>query len=214
MVWRMTIDDTADGALPSSAVLSLDGSSWLLEVEWGLIGGRVEPTRVSVTSAPSPPDTGVSQPQLRPVTADRLRRLPLGTAIAQLRAAGAAQEFAERRLREGDNELSELLDLRHQAGEGGFGRLWEQTSEAIDAHQQNLEEMTRLHEAAIGPQRGRLRTQHDHELVAAVYRRAYAAGEPVTAAVAEHFHISTSTASKRIMAARQAGLLEGIGRGR
>jgi hypothetical protein len=47
--------------------------------------------------------------------------------------------------------------------------------------------------------------------VANVYREAWDLREPVTEAVAVAFGISKSTAGKRIMAARAAGLLEGVG---
>jgi hypothetical protein len=53
-------------------------------------------------------------------------------------------------------------------------------------------------------------TEGDRQ-VAAIYRSAWGDGRPVTKAVADHFKVSTSTAAKRIMAARRAGLLEGVG---
>lgn len=46
--------------------------------------------------------------------------------------------------------------------------------------------------------------------VARLYRQAYAARRPVTEAVAEGTNCKPSTASKRIMAARKAGLLDDI----
>ena len=60
-------------------------------------------------------------------------------------------------------------------------------------------------------QRGRTLTPEVLSKVAQVYRLAYSQGEPVQRAVAEAFDVAPSTATKRIMAARKAGLLEGIG---
>lgn len=62
---------------------------------------------------------------------------------------------------------------------------------------------------ATGPHRGRSQTEDEMEQTAAVYRDAYHAGKPVNAAVASFFHVASSTASKRIMKARAAGLLDG-----
>ena len=44
--------------------------------------------------------------------------------------------------------------------------------------------------------------------IARLYRESYVWGRPVTEAVAGAFHVSRSTASKRILAARRAGLLD------
>jgi hypothetical protein len=63
----------------------------------------------------------------------------------------------------------------------------------------------------FGVQRGRRLPEALLVRVAEVYRAAYRQGRPVTAAVAEATGCSTSMASKRIMKARAAGLLEGIG---
>jgi len=65
----------------------------------------------------------------------------------------------------------------------------------------------------FAPQKGVAVTPDALDEVAAVYREAWKRGAPVTDAVAQRFHISRSTAGKRIMMARKAGLLDGIGRG-
>jgi hypothetical protein len=65
--------------------------------------------------------------------------------------------------------------------------------------------------AEPGPRRGKAFTNDDLKAVAAVYRRAWDDGLPVTAAVADAGQVSRSTAAKRIMRARAAGLLEGVG---
>ena len=62
-----------------------------------------------------------------------------------------------------------------------------------------------------GQRRGKPLTQQVLGEVAQVYKKAYSQGEPVQQAVAEAFDVAPSTATKRIMAARKAGLLEGVG---
>ena len=58
-----------------------------------------------------------------------------------------------------------------------------------------------------GAHRGVATTPEELDALADVYKAAWESGEPVTKAVANHFGISTSTASKRIMRARAEGLL-------
>jgi hypothetical protein len=62
-----------------------------------------------------------------------------------------------------------------------------------------------------GPHRGRRLGPSELESVAAVYRQAWGAGLPVNEAVRDAFTLSKDGAAKRILAARQAGLLDGIG---
>jgi hypothetical protein len=63
-----------------------------------------------------------------------------------------------------------------------------------------------------GGHRGVAATEEELQVVADVYRKAWGMGDPVTEAVASHFGISRSTAAKRIMKARAAGLLDDIRR--
>lgn len=65
--------------------------------------------------------------------------------------------------------------------------------------------------AETGPRRGQPLSGDDLRLVAEIYKAAYQRSESVQRAVADAFHIAPSTATKRIMAARKAGLLDGIG---
>ncbi len=69
-----------------------------------------------------------------------------------------------------------------------------------------------LPDLAVGPRRGIVMSDDDLAQVAAVYRKAWNEGRSVTEAVAEDRRISRSTAGKRIMKARQRGLLDGVGR--
>lgn len=64
---------------------------------------------------------------------------------------------------------------------------------------------------ATGPQRGRPLSDERLAAIASVYRTAWRKNHPVTNAVAKKFKVSNSTASKQIMAARAAGLLDGVG---
>lgn len=64
--------------------------------------------------------------------------------------------------------------------------------------------------ATVGPQRGRALTDADLQRVADVYRTAVRDGDGVTDAVRRAFSVSKSTAGKRIMRAREAGLLADI----
>ena len=63
----------------------------------------------------------------------------------------------------------------------------------------------------FGAHRGVALTPEDLQGIVAVYRSAWVERRPVTEAVAEAAGVSKSTAGKRIMAARRAGYLEGVG---
>ena len=127
--------------------------------EWALVDGRAEPVRVVVYTDPP-----------RAITAEAVRRLPLGTVLGAMRR-----------------------DLAWEAPgiEGEHGRVREA--------------------AGTGPRRGRALLADDLREVADVYRHAWFEGRHVTQAVADHFRIAPSTAAKRIGAARNAGLLKGVG---
>ena len=141
------------------------------------------------------------QPELRERQALEFRTFSARSGFAKSRLATIQEQLAEL---DGHQRDSVLFG-------GGFKSLHDEMME-LDALATATE--TLLEAAAQGPQRGRTRTLADHEGVATVYRSAYERGDPVTEAVARAFHVSRSTAGKRIMAARRAGLLEGIGRTR
>jgi hypothetical protein len=65
--------------------------------------------------------------------------------------------------------------------------------------------------AGLGPHRGTEITAEQDQAAADVYRSAWRKGAYVTQAVADHFGVSKSAATKRISRARAAGLLDGIG---
>lgn len=118
--------------------------------DWNLLDGRMEPTRVWVRSI------GDS----RPIGAELIKRLPLGSILKTHRA-----------------------------------RMVTHTERGPDPKRSAL----------YGARRGIAMTPEALGDVAAVYRRAYARGEPVQRAVADAFGIATSTAANRIMLARRAG---------
>ena len=181
--------------------------AWELSVIWGVVQGRPEPSQLTIAVAENT-ERGTSY-----LNAETIRSLPLGRVVDELRSAGDPVRFAKSRLATIQEQLAELDG--HQRDSvffgGGFKSLHDEMME-LDALATATE--TLLEAAAQGPQRGRTRTLADHEGVATVYRSAYERGDPVTEAVARAFHVSRSTAGKRIMAARRAGLLEGIGRTR
>ena len=122
------------------------------------------------------------------VTGTAVRMLPLGDVIAESRRL--VSEYAATR-------ILEPVDVD---GEQVFGK--QVTSEHVGLVEPFL---------ATGPRGGKPLTIDDLRPVAEIYKAAYRDGRSVQRAVADAFHIAPSTATKRIMAARKAGLLEGIG---
>jgi hypothetical protein len=178
---------------------------WVIGATWGIINGRPEPIAVTI-----------ARPQVEPLdvppilNAVAIRSIPIGRALNALRQAGDARRYAEQRLSEIEELHAEAEALYHEMA--SFGGPTAALADEVDELERSAAEHGELLEATRGPQRGRPRTRFDHQAVADVYRHAYERGTPVQQAVAEAFHVSRSTAGKRIMAARKAGLLEGIGR--
>ena len=95
--------------------------------------------------------------------------------------------------------LGELMETdRHRIIKGAVGKSVGKSARA---------DRSRATAQSFGAQRGVTFTTADLQRVADVYLRAYGARQPVTAAVAEAFNISRSTAAKRVMRARAAGLI-------
>lgn len=145
-------------------------SGWVLLTDWRLVENRPEPVSIKISH----------QDASHALTADAVRRLPLGEVLATGRRQVA--------------EYAAMTLNRIQGGE-------------LDAPSGDLADYTR----PIGSKRGRRLSADDLSATAEVYRAAWTQGEPVTEAVQRAFTLSRDGASKRIMAARKAGLLEGVG---
>jgi hypothetical protein len=144
------------------------GITWGVHFWWALIDGRYEPVEVRIIG------TG----RQRPVTAETLRRIPLGGLVREMRK-------------------------RHVESV---------TRSARETRSRKAKERYRDAAVRFGGHRGVALTADDLHEVARVYSDARLRGDPVTRAVADRFHISTSTAAKRIMRARRAGFLNGAKR--
>lgn len=161
-------DRDGDVWKPFTSSTTADG--WMIRTEWRILHGRPEPVSIRVHRA----DDDI------PVTADLIRRLPLGAALAIGRRQTA--------------EYAVLTIAQARRGD-------------LDVPEGNLPQFTQ----PVASQRGRRLTDDDLAAVASVYRAAWTGGLPVTDAVQRAFTLSRDGASKRIMAARKAGLLDGIG---
>jgi hypothetical protein len=168
-------------------VAEVDGRQYAVMTEWDVIGGRLEPVSVTIKPFSEPP---------HPVLADAIRRLPLG-AMQRIRRAEMVErgQFAQRVL-DGKQKLTDDPGIAYINDLPFMKALVEREAEL----------------ARAGSHRGVATSPEELEEVARVYKKAWGRGAPVTKAVANHFGISTSTAGKRIMRAREAGLLNDIRR--
>ena len=197
--WQMSID--AEGV----ATCVLGDKSWNLTVGWEVVEGRPEPTQLTVSVSEGEPSQNRDY-----LNAVSVRSLPIGHVISELRRRGDPERYASSRIEALNERWQELDYIRSDMPYDG-GSYREEAAE-MDAVELATADQEILLKVSQGPQRGRSRTLQDHQAVADVYRAAYKRGDPRTRAVADAFNVSISTAGKRIMAARKAGLLEGIGR--
>jgi Flp pilus assembly protein CpaB len=158
-------------------------STFAIVGDWTVTVGWVESNR---RMEPASVEISASA---RPVTAVAIRQLPLGEIL------GASR----RRLSQWAKDMAPAREIAEARG------AW---PDEIRAHVRD--EMDVM--ASSGPQRGKPLTAEQLDEVADVYRAAWAEGRPVNEAVREALFLSKDGASKRIMAARRAGLLDGIGR--
>jgi hypothetical protein len=159
------------------------GRGWNVHVIWDTQGGkRLEPQSVAVMSTE------------RPVTAEVIRQLPIGTLLVEMRGEIAAR-------------ITRVAKGPWEVGTAVWGGVM--PTDHPEERQQLLDQAS-----AYGVQRGKRLSADLLQIVAETYREAWNAGLPTASAVAERFGCSLSTAGKRIMAARTAGLLDGVGRGK
>jgi len=130
--------------------------------------------------------------QNQPIVAGKIRQIPIGEILLAHRREAAALVPEPAQL----DPAHPLIDESHPAHD-------DLVHVAKTARQI----------AGGGPRRGVELTDDDVQAVADVYIAAWKIGEGVTGAVADAFQISKSTAAKRIMKARAAGLLNDVGKG-
>lgn len=136
---------------------------WVVTSRWRRRSGRLVPVGVEITTVNDE----------RIVTAEAVRRLPIGEMLAETRAA-----------------------INHTAA---MASNMPDVGDVVDSYR------------AQGPKRGQALTTEDLEVVAAAYREAWADGRSVNRAVQKACDLTESGAAKRIMRAREAGLLDDVG---
>jgi hypothetical protein len=180
------------------------GRRWSVTTAWDLFDGRIEPVEVVIRAVPP-----------GPLTAEALRRLPLGTRFNEIR-----QEIASimRHLAVRHPPWEELTEDERSSWlaflDAGWGRP-HSLAEAERAYRWmipvDLTDEDRAAALAVADgleaRKGRTLTSDHLHVVADVYRTAWREGADPRRAVAEHFHLSDSGAAKRIRAARDAGVL-------
>jgi hypothetical protein len=167
---RLSVDEH-DGEDPRiQARARHDG--WEIESLWSVSSGRPEPIEVRISG-----DHGIA----KSITAEAIRRLPLGEILAESRQELGALARTVRKIKAhgvADDVPDDVLDSLDVRGK---------------------------------PQRGQALTDADLAEVANIYRAAWTEGRPVNEAVRSALFLSKDGAAKRIMRARKAGLLEGMG---
>ncbi len=163
---------------------------WLINVNWGEVGGRWECVHFEIRSYRTPGEEWAKAlPDRREgtgaavLTATTWRQIPIGRVIEELR---------RRRI---DENTRWLRSVKRR----GAVPEWMVKSG---------EEALAMWSAPLPKEGAGL------EQVAAVYRAAWREGRPPTQAVARHFQLSSSAAAKRVARARAAGLLPATSQGR
>jgi len=175
----------------------MNGTSWDIAVEWAVDDGTHFPCGITIALRDrhsKPPKSGALSP-------NNIRRLNFRAIFAAARQPDALRATARKQFDEALLE-QEQLESALASGHG--------TREIADLEAQLVEHLSQLHDVLatpVGPHRGTPITDAQLEHVASIYKQAKATNQPVTQAVADAFHISVSTAGKRILKARNAGLL-------
>lgn len=191
---RNHTDNHQVSPLTSKYVVDGQGTTWLMCVVWSFMYGRPEAIEIRFRSVDDKDATkglyDMAHPQPTgkysvrhnrqspfPITAARFRKLMIGKHLAVMR-----REFAE--------SHAITAQWRRDAGEDAAAGESDDLASRWGAPQQGI----------------RLSDEH-LEKVAEAYRVALRDGEGIYEALRDEFGISTSTASKRVMAARRKGLL-------
>jgi hypothetical protein len=169
-------------------------------IAWDRVDGRLEPVGVTIERRPDG--------ELGVLNSDMIRRLPFGSLVKQAReraADGSATVAIPVHLTGNEVDFDEAGgQFRFKIEEA------EQLSFKVDRSRIDHRFADGINSLSTGSRRGSALDEDMLRNVAEVYRRAWGMGIPVTAAVADAFHIAKSTAAKRIMKARAAGLLDDI----
>ena len=195
MATDLSYDDSS-----GDVTATMNGASWIIHVDWIVRDGTHEPCAVTITMK----DRDNRSPEAQ-LTASLIRKLAIGDAIQMARHGYAIQTTTEQ-------QYWELVDLRDRleatfaTGDGNRAMAAE-----LDHITTELERLDTVRETPVGPKRGSKIADDTLQEIADVYQQAQRRGSPVTYAVATHFHVSESTAGKRIMKARERGFLPPAG---
>ena len=179
---------------------TMNGASWVIHVDWTVRDGTHEPCAVTITMK----DRDNRSPEAQ-LTASVIRKLAIGDAIQMARHGHAIQTTTQQQYWE-LVDLRDRLDAALAAGDGD-----DVMAAELDHITTELERLDTVRETPVGPKRGSKIADDTLQEIADVYQQAQRRGSPVTRAVATHFHVSESTAGKRIMKARERGFLPPAG---
>ena len=179
---------------------TMNGASWIIHVDWIVRDRTHEPCAVTITMM----DRDNRSPEAQ-LTASVIRKLAIGDAIQMARHGHAIQTTTQQQYWE-LVDLRDRLDAALAAGDGD-----DVMAAELDHITTELERLDTVRETPVGPKRGSKIADDTLQEIADVYQQAQRRGSPVTRAVATHFHVSESTAGKRIMKARERGFLPPAG---
>ena len=192
--------DLSYDELSGDVTATMNGASWVIHVDWIVRDGTHEPCAITITMKDRENRSAEAQ-----LTASVIRKLAIGDAMQMARHGHAIQTSTEQQYWE-LLDLCDRLDATLAAGDGDDAMAAELRRVTAE-----LERLDTVRETPVGPKRGSRITDDTLQEIADVYQQAQRRGSPVTYAVASHFHVSESTAGKRIMKARERGFLPPAG---
>lgn len=167
---------------------------WWLMFRWAMVSGRPECVGVDIRSCREtgqdwPPELPLWSQTPPTLTWEVWRSLPVPTIVRDLR-----QHFAQ-------------LDARWWREMAEDPAMADNEGDRMELRRSAAKAEARVAGATALP-------SSVYEEVARVYREAWQAGDNPTQAVATHFTLTASAAAKRVMRARQAGLLPATRKGK